>query len=262
MKLLIYLIIIALLIITFTLLNKSKFEQFYNTTRFEKYGNGDTLGVDQVYCICMPDRKDYMKKQMENISCILLNAITPSDLSSDDYNILTNNNDYYINTKKTRLPLQLSFTMCYLDAIKNNYQTIIVFEDDLTIIADKNTIINGITEFKKSNFSMFYMGYCWLNCDQQFDLSGSIANVKDYSRLLCAHSICYKVSYLKSLINFLFPMNEEFDTKLIKFLKKYNYNVCIPKQVYFEQNKDLGTLNETYNLEGSISINPPTCKLK
>ena len=266
----VYLIILIIFVFVFVFLNfkftnQNYLDNFYKKNyRFENYGNGNTLGVDQIYCICMPDRKDYMKKQMDNlgISCVILNAITSSDLSSNDYKLLTNNNDYYINTKKTRLPLQLSFTMCYMNAIKNNYQTIIVFEDDLTIISDKNTIINGITEFKKSDFAMFYMGYCWLNCDQQFELNGSIANVKDYSRLLCAHSICYKVSYLKSLINFLYPMNDEFDTKLTKFLKKYKYTVCIPKQVYFDQNKDLGTLNETYNLEGSISINPPTCKLK
>ena len=40
----------------------------------------------------------------------------------------------------------------------------------------------------------------------------------------------------------------EFDVKITKFFEKYNYSVCVPKQVYFDQNKELGTLNETYNL--------------
>ena len=269
--LILVLISVLVLIFVFLFYFKSNFsknsflDNFYNKYkfRFKNYDSNKSFDVvDQVYCIVMPDRKEYMINQMNKlgINCKFLDAITPKDLSKNDYNSLSKHKRY-TTEKKTRLPLQLSFTMCYMNAIKNNYQTIIVFEDDLTIISDKNTIINGITEFKKSDFAMFYMGYCWLNCDQQFELNGSIANVKDYSRLLCAHSICYKVSYLKSLINFLYPMNDEFDTKLTKFLKKYKYTVCIPKQVYFDQNKDLGTLNETYNLEGGISINPSTCKL-
>lgn len=258
MKNIFYLILfITFVILIFLFKNKSNFEQFYNTTRFENYGNGNKI-ADQVYCICMPDRREYMKQQINKlgISCVLFNAITPADLTPTDYKNLT---DKSFITKKTRLPLQLSFTMCYLDAIKNNYNTIIVFEDDIEILADKDTIINGITEFKKSDFVMFYMGYCWLNCDQEIQVNGSLVNIQDYSRLFCAHSICYKVKYLKQFIDFLFPMNEEFDVKITKFFKKYNYSVCVPKQVYFDQNKELGTLNETYNLEGTVSINPPTC---
>ena len=101
---------IQILFITFVILiflfkNKSNFEQFYNTTRFEKYGNGDKI-VDQVYCICMPDRREYMKRQINKlgISCVLFNAITPSDLTNSDYKNLT---DKSFITKKTRLPLQI-----------------------------------------------------------------------------------------------------------------------------------------------------------
>lgn len=91
MKNIFYLILfITFVILIFLFKNKSNFEQFYNTTRFENYGNGNKI-ADQVYCICMPDRREYMKQQINKlgISCVLFNAITPADLTPTDYKNLT-----------------------------------------------------------------------------------------------------------------------------------------------------------------------------
>ena len=268
--LILVLISVLVLIFVFLFYFKSNFsknsflDNFYNKYkfRFKNYDSNKSFDVvDQVYCIVMPDRKEYMINQMNKlgINCKFLDAITPKDLSKNDYNSLSKHKRY-TTEKKTRLPLQLSFTMCYLDAIKNNYDTIIVFEDDLTIETKKENIIIGINEFKNHNSVMFYMGYCWLNCNQTFKIDGNIAIVQDYSRMFCCHSICYKVKYLPELIDFLYPMDNEFDVKITKFFENYNYNVCIPRQIYFDQNKELGTHNETLgSTSGVIDKVQPFC---
>jgi hypothetical protein len=69
------------------------------------------------------------------------------------------------------------------------------------------------------------------------------------------------VKYLPELINYLYPMNEEFDIAITRFLKSKNYKVCIPKKVYFDQDKNLGTNNETAYANGQLIISPPTCNI-
>ena len=232
-----------------------------NKANFIKYNVGkEKYGADCIYCISMPDRKNYMINKLQNVEFTLVDAITPQKLKESYYKKLTGHEQFI--TKRTRLPVQLSFTMCYLDAIKKGYSTIIIFEDDLVINTTADAITNGVEEFKKSSFDVFYMGYCELKCDQNFKAEGELVNVPDYSNLWCCHSICYKVKYLPKIIKKLYPMDDEFDIKLTKIFKKLGYDVCIPKTVYFDQNKNLGTNNETFNPDGSLLLSPPTCVIE
>ena len=250
-------------VILFILFKKKYNANLYSRFKY-KFENKTLLTplklVDQIYCIVMPDRKDDMIKFMKqlNVNCKFLNAVTPKDLTEDDYKHLTKN-ELFKTTKKTRLPLQISFCVCYLDAIENGYNDIIVFEDDVKINTDTETLKQSIDEFRKSQYAMFYMGYCYLNCKQDFKSDSLLVNVNDYDKMYCAHSIVYKVKYLKSLVNYLFPMKDEFDVGLVKYNESHHNKLCIPKKVYFEQNKTLGTNNETLNPDGSFTPDPPTC---
>jgi GR25 family glycosyltransferase involved in LPS biosynthesis len=260
-------VIFLLIILVVLLINiKSTFKSVFNhdiinglyrkfKNRFENYNNKENLnGVDKVYCIVMPQRKEYMKKVLDKmgINYTLFNAITPLDLSKDNYDqlSLTNKKDSPLFGYPTRLALQLSFTMCYIDAINNNYDTIIVFEDDIVVNTDNNTLTNYINEFKKSNYVFFYMGYCWMNCNQKFDLniSKNLINVVNKT-LFCCHAICYKVKYLKELIDFIYPMKNNLDNNVSDFIKNKNYDVCIPNKTLFDQNRnELETLNADDNI--------------
>ena len=244
--------------------SSSSIDEIYDKfiKKFNFYNKGKNLeNVDMIYSIVMPDRKDYMinKLNQMNINYTLFDAVTPADLNSSDYTSLVS--EQRLIDRKTRLPVQLSFTMCYLDAIKKGYTTIIVFEDDLVINADNKLVSSSIEEFKNSDFVMFYMGYCELNCNQNFNKNEYkyLVNVPDYSKLWCCHSICYKVSFLQELINYIYPMNNDFDIKITEFLKNKNYKVCIPKKVYYDQDKNLGTNNETVYENGSLILSGPTC---
>ena len=226
--------------------------QLYNkfNKRFELYNNNIKLNsVDQVYCISMPQRKKYITGKMDdlNINYKLLNAVTPDDLTYDECSKLSNINDSEskIYNKKTRLALQVSFTMCFLDAIKKGYKYIIVFEDDIIVNVDSQTLNDTLSEFKKTDYSMFYMGYCFTRCGNIDRKTNDLfLEIKD-KKILCCHAICYKVAYLPDLIKYLYPMKDNFDEAIVIYNKKNNIKVCVIRQTFFDQNrKELGTLNE------------------
>ena len=63
-----------------------------------------------------------------NVKCKYLDAVKPTDLSKKNYDLLstTNKTGSLIYNKFTRLPVMLSFIMCFIDALENNYKTIII----------------------------------------------------------------------------------------------------------------------------------------
>jgi len=230
--------------------------EFYSNNfknRSEKHKYYSNLNVDNVYCIVMPQRKEYMKNVLNKmkINYTLFNAITPKDISNDNYNELssTNTKGSRLYGLPTRLALQLSFTLCFMDAISNGYKTIIILEDDIIVNTDISNLNNYIDEFKKSDYVFFYMGYCFMNCNQNFYKSpqgdyGKLIDVVDKSAS-CTHAICYKVEYLKELIEFIYPMDNNFDHNITDFIKDKNYKICISNKTLFDQNRDeLGTLND------------------
>jgi GR25 family glycosyltransferase involved in LPS biosynthesis len=248
-----FILMSILLIIAFNIFyNNSRFK-LTQQERFQFNGKSNTLGVDMVYAITMPNRKEYITAQINKLDtgCMFFNAVTPDDLTKEDYDNLSTT--YKENTRisglVTRLPLTISFLCCFKNAIDNNYDTIIVFEDDIKINQDINTIKEGISEFKKSNFDIFYMGYCFLNCETPIGKVGNLIEIKSKD-LLCAHALCIKTKILKNLIDFVLPMDQNFDEILRNFYSKYNIKVCVPKITYFDQEDRaiMGTLNESYEV--------------
>jgi GR25 family glycosyltransferase involved in LPS biosynthesis len=228
--------------------------------KFEKNNNFTDLElVDCVYCVVMPQRKEYMKGIFNSmkLNYTFFNAITPKDISENDYNTLSKTNDPNSKLWKhpTRLPLQLSFTMCYLDAIKKGYKHIVIFEDDIIVKVDTQTLVNYINEFiKKPEYVFFYMGYCWMDCKQKFTID-RLVEVPD-KQLYCCHAICYKVKYLDELINSMYPMNDNLDNNIVNFIKNKNYKVCVPTSTLFDQNRsEFGTLNDDDNPNGIPDCN-------
>ena len=107
----------------------------------------------------MPQRKEYITKQINklNLTCKYFDAITPSDLSTNEYNQLSNINNPKsdIFEKYTRLPVLLSFIMCFMDAIENKYETIVIFEDDIQLNVNKTILNESIQEFLNKDCYLF-----------------------------------------------------------------------------------------------------------
>jgi len=260
-------LIILLILIEIYYINDHKtipnLNNYLNNFKFQnkfKYHLGtQKYGVDMIYCIVLPKRKDYMLNVMKNVNCFFFDAITPDDLTHEDYTILSSTFEYSpfseIYKKKTRLALQLSHVMCYLHAIKNNLETIIIFEDDI-LPKDLSSLPQAIEQFKTSRFKIFYLGYCQLNCKRKYKKENYLIPVNNW--ILCMHAIAYKVKYLPDIINNLFYMKQPIDQLLRKFIQKNKDTACISEHAYFDQNDELGT-NLEYNSSGIKTDNTNSC---
>jgi hypothetical protein len=257
--LILLLILIVLYFITnkkskFTATQKELLDYFYNKSKFKLIPGRSLPGIDMVYAIVMPERVDYISEQINKmgIHCTYLTAITPNDLTPDIINKLSNINNPLseIYNKKTRLCVLLSFTMCYIDALKNGYSTIIVFEDDIVQKVPIETIANGTAEFKDSNIDFFYMGYCFMNCSQRLDKNvyKHIIPLEDPS-ILCGHATAIKTRALPKIIEYSFPMTKPSDETYLEYFVKNNSKLAIPKVPYFDQvtRDKMASLNESTN---------------
>jgi hypothetical protein len=233
---------------------KDRFEHHENST------NSLKGTVDKVYCISMPQRKEYITKKMNELgtSYTLLNAVTPNDLKPLDYEQLSdmyNPENQCIYNRMTKLPLQVSFTVCMLDALKNNYETIIIFEDDITVEKDIETIKKGIEQFKNSKYNLFYMGYCSDFCSGWAIVPDKDELVEVNSHINCAHAIVYKKSVLPKLLDTIYPMKNCYDNMLLVDA----HDTCVPNTLYFDQaREELGSNNEDNNPNGKL----PRCSFR
>jgi hypothetical protein len=221
--------------------------------RFSVNNNkGKLNGVDMVYCITMPQRRQYAENQINKlgVQCTFLNAITPLLLSTDDYDHLSiiNVPDNKISNRLTRLPVLLSFIFCFMDAKTKGYEEIVVFEDDFTIDVDLKTLNAALDEFKKSKFDIFYMGYCFMQCNSGIPTPEYKYLVDIFNKMIvCCHAIALKTDMVKDLVNYCFPMVNNSDEMFRDYFIEYDRMVCVPKVAYFGQNRDdLGSHNESY----------------
>ena len=218
--------------------------------------------IDNVYCIYAKDREQYVKNQLHSfdMKVTYFDAIFPTDLTKQDYDTLSCTNKRFcgkIYNKQTKFPVQMSYIMCMMDAMKKGYKTIIIFEDDIVINVDRDTLAASIEEFAASPYEMFYMGYCWMSCNQDFNTTQHDYLVKvPNNKLKCTHAIALKTDNFPDLINYMFPMTVPNDVSFSNYFKQFGTQICVPKFSYFDQDREnLGTLND------NLAIKHETCDL-
>jgi len=246
MKTIIFIVTVALLFLFY--FKKSSFNLTGNRFKTVK-GKRSFPGIDMVYVISMPQRKEYITEQINKlgVTCTYFEAVKPSDLTDNDYNTLSNINDprSRIYQKYTRLPVLLSFMLCFIDSLEKGYSTIVIFEDDMTITVSPELLDESLIEFSKSDIGVFYMGYCFLNCGQSYSEYKNIIEISDRD-LLCCHAMAIKTSILPDLIKYCFPMRTGSDEMFRDYYKLNKIKVGVPRKVYFSQNRNsLDSLNQS-----------------
>lgn len=226
--------------------------------RFEEVPGKGGLGVDMVYCITMKNRKAYVNEQMKGLDCPykLFNAITPQDLSYLDYLVMSSTYIPYKNPgiyrKFTRLPVGLSFFMCYLDAFKNGYKNIMVLEDDIKFNTSIEELKKTIGEWKSTHCQIMYLGYCHLNCKKAKyeELTSTVHQIVSDQKVVCNHALLIKREMLEKYFekfHFWF-MDRQNDNVLDRFVRSNNIPRCVPPRGYVQQNVPmLGSNNENKN---------------
>lgn len=113
--------------------------------------------IDQVYLINLDSRTDRLESAIETLNTAgiyLFKKISPNFDAFDESSILS----------KERQSVKDSHVRCVKDAIENNYNNIIIFEDDIVLNQDDSDISENIDKhmnicldfIKNNNYSIFY----------------------------------------------------------------------------------------------------------
>ena len=250
-------ILFVLVTLYFAFYNRNMLYRRFKS-RFEMVSGRDKLGVDMIYCITMKNREDYVRKQMGGLGCPykMFHAITPNDLSYLDYFVMSSTYIPYRNPgiyrKFTRLPVGLSFFMCYLDAYKNGYKTIMVLEDDIKFNTSIEELKKTIGEWKSTYCKIMYMGYCHLNCKKASykELTPTVYQVVSEQKMVCNHALLIKREMLEKYFQIFhfWYMDRQNDNVLDRFVRSNNIPRCVPPRGYIQQNVHmLGSNNENKN---------------
>ena len=259
-------IIILLLILYFFTMNGRIYNRF--KSRFEINGHG-VFPTSMVYCICMPNRLGYARKQMSTLGTQykLLHAISPKELNILDY--MTMSPNVYINPrskvfmKYTKLAVDLSFFMCFYDAYLNGYDSITIFEDDIEFEASPNQIKSLVTEFLETKQEILFLGYCWHNCKNKSkhkQVSQNIYQIPFKSSIFCNHALSMKKGFISKYIkSFPFPFyTTTNDHSLSTYMIRNKIKKAIPRRAVVSQNYSLLKSNNGNNNE---NIHKTTCDL-
>lgn len=155
--------------------------------------------------------------------------------------ILVNKFTYKKNTPKCnidtpRLGCILSHLWCINNAITNNFQHFIIFEDDIIFHKNfSNIFSNIINDINFKNIDLLMLGA--LDCHYKTNISTLKNNVYyPKQNILGAHSNLYSLNFAKDFLNYKLNSSKilEFDIEYYHFFSKFTIAVCEPNIVICE----------------------------
>jgi len=184
------------------------------------------------------DRLEKVTKECNKVGIKFerFSGIKVSDLSQ---NIL----DEYVpeETQKygtnSMLGCALSHLFVWQDAIKNNYNNILVLEDDVYFTDDFNEYLKNIMEELPNDYDILYLGYSELFCQKPKDCSFNYIS-KPISPL-ALHAYIVSNKGLKKLVNLITKIDDHIDQKVLKIIKKldaYLSQKKIVNQIWLDSN--------------------------
>lgn len=208
-----------------------------NQNKLKKYNFNKILNfVNKIYIINLDERKDRLTHTIKELNYYQVknfqrfSAIKPN-FDNIDSKLYEKYSDYLSDNKKQYIVgatgCKLSHLSIIKDALKNNYENILIFEDDITFIDNFTIYLNDfISKVSTMNWDMLYLG-------------GNVAKVKfskfkDYL-IQTNRTNIYKCKNFKCTHAYI--INKKLFIKIIKDLETYNseidnyYSNCI--QPYF-----------------------------
>ena len=186
------------------------------------------------------------------LNCNYFEAVTPKDFKPGEMEELSSVEDpsSSIYKKYTRPAVLMSFISVYINALQKGYSVITVFEDDIKINVGIDLINHATKEFVESDCDVFFMGYCYMNCDQKTKQIGKYLLELKKPEILCGHAVCIKTKILPGLIDYCFKMTKPSDELFSDYFVKMGIKVCIPIVPYFDQidRNVMDSLNESSNI--------------
>lgn len=223
----------------------------------------------KVYCVFLPERKNHVLKTLCDKGfhkCLYFQGLVPSDLSKDDYDILSTTNLFgppisdcdlcshnhwhpCIYGKPCKFCVHVSYLMCLYHAIQHSeLDYLLVFEDDIYFKGSDNDLRQTYNEFVSSGFDVLYLGFG--HCKEGYHLKPH----ETYRRLIplpmnqsiiCKHAIVYKKSYIEKVFWDFLPQTECSDVHFNHTNIINKARVCIPKTPFvFQDRRAFGSFNQ------------------
>jgi GR25 family glycosyltransferase involved in LPS biosynthesis len=192
------------------------------------------LGIDKIFvCHHKPllDRKDRLDIIFKNLDLDVewVEKFLPEDIDYNkeignpiiekncDYAIQQNKYIYYENVGKkvtiSELSLYLKHKYCYLEQLKNNYENILILEDDVNINFDFiDYINNNMKEFLEKNPDILVLGTAFNFRPVIFN--GKYIHINDNQLTRCTHAQVINRKCIEKILDHLYPVNLPIDFKL------------------------------------------------
>lgn len=208
-------------------------EVIVNDTNKEKYINQD---IEHIYIINLADdhiRRNYIKILMEkyniNFELIIVNRIEESDYEKVKKKFI----------RKGEYGCYLSHMYCLNDAIKNNYENIIIFEDDIILHKNFHDLFENLMNKEKYKILMlgaadFHFGS--LNHKLVDEEKGTYIPSLKSKFLYTTHAIYYSKEGIKMMFEFRMKIIYHMDYNLVYFVEQSpnNLHICSPNLVVAE----------------------------
>ena len=205
---------------------------FFHFISYKKETFTNNSSIDKIYVINLKKNTDRLEKFMKNakvanVEVERFEAIYGKELDKDHPDI----HKYFVENHKLnpgQIGCALSHIKIWLDAIKNNYKNIIVFEDDAIIPKDFLDKFNNAYNELPKDWDYFSLNCSWCN------------NIKDFSFIHKSNFNVCTISYNINLnsINKIFDLikikkiDEPIDKYLFEnYYKKNNLYVIKPSLV-------------------------------
>ena len=208
------------------------------------------INVDKIFILHHPplvERKNYLNDFFikNNIDVEWVEKFTPEEIKNNydnyikNYDIFPNihiyeqyNNykNYGIKIPLYSLSLYLKHFYCFEKSIKEKYNNIIIFEDDITLQENIIEYLNkNIEEFNDINEFGFLPDMLMIGKIENWDSKKIRPNkfthfdTKQLTR--CTHAILYNLNTIHKIYNNMFPINKPIDHKLNEIIVKENLKV-------------------------------------
>lgn len=218
---------------------------------------------DRIVCICIPERKEHMKKTFKQWGVKkveFFDAYLKKDYTHQDFINMKFLVPFYSNYLNLgRVCCHYSATAVYKSFLKSSAKTILIFEDDLN-----NNTFKDAKEFNKATCPLIKSipkDWDYLNFSKCHDFCNKNGNIKNPYwtipyRPLCRTAIALNKKAARIIVNETIPMSQDPGDKMIGHLiKNKTFKAYATKDITFFQHRErFGS-----NLNNILPTNPPKC---
>lgn len=199
--------------------------------------------IDKIYVLHhkpMIDRGNILKKRLdeEGIECEWVEIFSPEEIG-DNYEKYLENwqqfedieiihpygkyQNFGMKISIGSLSLVLKHLWCFNDQIKNNYENVLILEDDVKIPQNFKSYLNNnikdfVELFHNENIEMLMMGTSHNFITKNY-ISGKYAHYSENQKTRCTHAYITNINATKRIVEKFKPINLPIDFKLNEIIQ-------------------------------------------